>query len=147
MIYTLDSNVVVNALRQPHELDRLKAFLLWALQRTVLSSVVAAELTAGARTDGARRDLERVLLGAFERRTRIVAPSEGAWRRTGSLLAVTPPMNAGGSRQNDLLLAAQARESGWTVVTRDRDFEDLRSLIGGLKVVAPFPERPGGFVA
>jgi len=49
VIYTLDTNVLVDALRQPPELDRLKAFLSWALPSTVLSSVVVTELTAGAR--------------------------------------------------------------------------------------------------
>jgi len=45
VIYTLDTNVVVDALRQSHELDRLKASLSWALPATVLSSIVAAEHT------------------------------------------------------------------------------------------------------
>ena len=31
MIYTLDTNVLVDALRQPTELDYLKAFLTWSL--------------------------------------------------------------------------------------------------------------------
>ncbi|HYN81712.1 MAG TPA: PIN domain-containing protein [Gemmatimonadaceae bacterium] len=60
MIYTLDTNVFVDALRQPLDLDRLKAFLNWALPSTVLSSIVAAELMAGARTDKARRVLDDV---------------------------------------------------------------------------------------
>jgi len=49
VIYALDTNVLGDALRQPAELDRLKAFLSWALPSTELSSVVVAELTAGAR--------------------------------------------------------------------------------------------------
>ena len=141
MIFTLDSNVVVDALRQPREFERLSAFLRWATPWTVLSSVVATELSAGAKTDKTRRGLEEKVLAPFARRNRIVAPSEGAWRRTGSLLAATTAPSVGRGRQNDLLLAAQARESGWTIVTRDRDFDALRSLIAGLKVVAPFPER------
>lgn len=46
------------------------------------------------------------------------------------------------SRQNDALLATQARERGWVVVTRDRDRQTLRPLIGGLQVAAPYPDRP-----
>ncbi|MDP9179717.1 MAG: PIN domain-containing protein [Gemmatimonadota bacterium] len=87
MIYTLDTNVFVDALRQPLDLDRLKAFLNWALPATVLSSIVAAELTAGARTDKARRVLDEVFLEAFERRGRVIAPSSEAWSRTGAILA------------------------------------------------------------
>ncbi len=90
----------LDALSQPAELDRLKTFLGWALPSTVLSSVVAAELTAGARTPKALDAL------------------------------------------NDALLACQAREHGWTIVTRDADFGALRRSISGLKVAAPFPARP-----
>ncbi len=142
MIYTLDTNVFVDALRQPLDLDRLKAFLNWALPSTVLSSIVAAELMAGARTDKARRVLDEVFLHAFERRGRVVAPSTAAWRRTGAIIARSGAAGLSASRQNDALLAVQARERGWLVVTRDRDFEGLRPLISGLRLALPFPERP-----
>lgn len=142
MIYTLDTNIFVDALRQPPDLDRLKAFLSWALPSTVVSSIVAAELTAGTRTDRARRVLDDVLLEAFDRRGRIVAPSSTAWRRAGAILARTGTTGLSASRQNDALLAVQARERGWVVVTRDRDFQELRPLIGGLQVASPFPNRP-----
>ena len=142
MIYTLDTNVFVDALRQPLELNRLKAFLSWALPSTVLSSIVAAELTAGARTDKTRRVLNDLFLGAFERRGRVVAPSTAAWRRTGAILARAGTAGLSASRQNDALLAVQARERGWVVVTRDRDFQTLLPLVGGLRVALPFPERP-----
>lgn len=141
MIYTLDTNVVVDALRQSHELDRLKAFLSWALPATVLSSIVAAELAAGARTDRARRVLDDAVLAPFDRRGRIVAPSVAAWRRTGALLARSGAAGLTASRQNDVLLATQAREGGWVVVTRDHDLQTLRPLISGLQVSAPYPAR------
>lgn len=142
MIYTLDTNVLVDALRQPTELARLKTFLTWALPSTVLSSVVAAELTAGARTDKARRTLDELFLDAFDRRGRIVAPSSSAWRRTGAVLGKLGATGLSASRQNDALLAVQAREGGWTLVTRDQDFERLRPIVAGLKFTKPFPERP-----
>lgn len=142
MIFTLDTNVIVDALRQPAELDRLKAFLSWALPSTVLSSIVAAELTAGTRTVKARRALDHLLLGAFERRDRVVAPSTPAWRRMGVIVGQIGPTGLSASRQNDALLAVQAREWGWTLITRDRDFETLRPHVRGLKLSAPFPQRP-----
>jgi predicted nucleic acid-binding protein len=142
VIYTLDTNVLVDALRQPAELDRLKTFLSWALPSTVLSSIVAAELAAGARTDKARRLLDDALLAPFERRGRILAPSSAAWRRSGAVLARTGTGGVSASRQNDVLLATQAREHGWAVVTRDSDLRMLRTQVAGLQVVAPFPERP-----
>lgn len=142
MIYTLDTNVLVDALRHREELDRLKAFLSWALPATVLSSIVAAELTAGARTDRTRRVLDDAVLAPFDRRGRVLAPSAAAWRRAGAVIARTGAPTLAASRQNDLLLAAQARERGWVIVTRDRDFDALRSLIKGLQVTAPYPDRP-----
>ena len=56
MIYTLDTNVLIDAMRYPSEMVLLKAFLEWALPHTVLSSVVASELLAGARTETATID-------------------------------------------------------------------------------------------
>ncbi|MDP1860071.1 MAG: PIN domain-containing protein [Gemmatimonadaceae bacterium] len=141
MIYTIDTNVLIDALRQPAELDRLKAFLSWALPSTVLSSVVAAELAAGARSEQARDALDDLFLAPFERRQRIIAPSAATWRRVGTLLPRATGVGTA-SRQNDLLLAAQTREHGWTLITRDADFRLLRESISGLKVVAPFPTRP-----
>ena len=141
MIYTLDTNVLVDALRQRQELDRLKTFLSWALPSTVLSSVVAAELAAGARTEETRQILDDAVLAPFDRRGRIVAPSVAAWRRTGALLARAGAAGTTASRQNDMLLAAQAREYGWVVVTRDQDFQALRPLVNGLQVAAPYPDR------
>jgi len=141
VIYTLDTNVFVDALRQPPELDRLKAFLSWALPSTVLSSIVASELAAGARSEKARRLLDDALLVPFERRARIIAPSAAAWRRTGTVLARTGATATSASRQNDVLLAVQARENGWTVVTRDDDFRALRKHVSGLRRIAPFPVR------
>jgi len=138
VIYTLDTNVLVDALRQPAELDRLKAFLSWALPSTVLSSVVAAELTAGARTAKAREALEQQFLAPFERRRRILAPSVAAWRRAAALVGTAPSAN----RLSDALLACQTREFGWTLVTRDADVTALRKSVTGLKVAAPFPARP-----
>lgn len=137
MIYTLDSNVFIDAVRQPAELDRLKAFLSWALPSTVLSSVVAAELIAGARGAKALDALDQLFLAPFDRRGRLLAPSIAAWRRAAELRGA-----ASGSAFNDALLACQAREHGWTVVTRDQGFTALRRSVSGLKVVGPFPTRP-----
>jgi predicted nucleic acid-binding protein len=142
VIYTLDTNVVVDALRQPGEMEQLKAFLTWALPVTVLSSVVVAELAAGARTDRARRALDDGLVATFDRRGRILAPSRHAWHRTGAALARQGAAGVSASRQNDMLLAFQAREVGWTLITRDQDFAALRSIVRGVQVIAPFPARP-----
>jgi predicted nucleic acid-binding protein len=141
VIYTLDTNVFVDAFRQDEARDRLKHFLEWALRTCVLSSVVAAELLQGSRTDAERRGLDDDVLSVFRRRDRIVAPSREAWYRTGTLTGRGGAHPISASWQNDVLIAHQARESGWTVITRDRDFDVLRKEIAGLRAVAPFPAR------
>jgi predicted nucleic acid-binding protein len=141
MIYTLDTNVLIDALRRPAEMLLLKEFFEWALPHTSLSSVVASELLAGARTESARRLVERDLLDAFERRGRIVAPSAAAWSKTGLVLGRATTASIGASWQNDLLLAHTVREFGWTLITRDKDFTRIRPLVKGLRVEAPYPRR------
>ena len=142
MIYTLDTNVLIDALRRPADMLLLKDFLEWALPHTALSSVVAGELLAGARTDAARRLVERDFLGAFDRCGRIVAPSAAAWAKTGVVLGRAAAASIGASWQNDLLLAHTAREFGWSLITRDKDFSRIRPLVRGLRIEAPFPRRP-----
>lgn len=143
MIYTLDTNLWSDALRQPAELERLKGFLSWALPQTTLASVVAAELLAGARTEVARRVLEADVLDAFERRGRLRAPSVAAWRRVGVLLGELGARRGGAGWQNDLLLACMAREHGWVLITRDADFGCLRKHVRGLQIQGPYPPRAG----
>lgn len=47
VIYTLDTNVVADALRQPAEKGHVKAFVTWALSAECPLSMVLAELAAG----------------------------------------------------------------------------------------------------
>lgn len=90
------------------------------------------------RTAKAREAIERQFLAPSERRGRILAPSAGASRRAAAVIGAAPSAN----RLSDVLLACQAREFGWTIVTRDTDLTVIRRAITGLKVVAPFPARP-----
>ena len=142
MIYTLDTSVLIDALRRPADMLLLKDFLEWALKHTALSSVVASELLAGARTDAVRRLVERDLLSAFDRHGRIVAPSAAAWAKTGVVLGRAATASIGASWQNDLLLAHTAREFGWSLITRDKKFFRIRPLVRGLRIEAPFPRQP-----
>ncbi len=142
MIFTLDTNILIDAVRQPSDLIRLKQFLEWALPQTVLSSVVACELLSGARTEKARTFIETELLAPFARRRRVHAPSAAAWTKTGLLLGRERGRALDVAWQNDLLLAHTARELGWIVLTRDRDFTSIRAYLKGLKVELPFPLRP-----
>ena len=86
--------------------------------------------------------MDRELLDVFERCGRIVAPSAVAWAKTGVRLGRATTASIGGSWQNDLLLAHTAREFGWTLITRDKEFTRIRVLVKGLKIDAPVPRRP-----
>lgn len=141
MIYTLDTNVVIDAIRQPDSMVQLKSFLEWALPYTVLTSVVVAELLRGARTNEARALLSAQVVEPFLRRRRIIAPSVTAWTRAGGLMGQPAGKAIAVDSQNDLLIALTAREFGWVVITKDQDFVRLQSRISGLKVKAPFPAR------
>lgn len=136
--YALDTNVLIDALNQPARLEDLLAFLSCALPQIHLSAVVAHELDAGTTAARQRGLLDRHLVGPFERRGRVFAPSVAAWRRAGQLLALGHRAPSA-ARLNDLLLAVSCREAGLTLVTRDRDFRRLARLIRGLRVMAPFP--------
>lgn len=140
--FTLDTNVIIDAVRQPAEFARLKEFLEWALPATTLSSVVALELLAGARSPEAAKLIETELLALFERRQRIMAPSAASWRRAGHSIGQRAGHPTTPADQNDLLLAHSARESGWTLITKDRGIAGLPSEISGLQVAAPYPKQP-----
>jgi predicted nucleic acid-binding protein len=138
--YALDTNVLIDALNQPGELEAATRFLTWALPRTYLSAVVGHELAAGASSGRQRAVLDQQLVGPFERRGRMFAPSTTAWYRAGEIVAqglkVSTP-----SALNDLLLALSCRELGITLITRDRDFRRVTRYVRGLTVLAPWPDR------
>jgi predicted nucleic acid-binding protein len=138
--YALDTNVVIDALNQPGELEAVTHFLTWALPQTYLSAIVSHELAAGVSGTRQRAILEQQLLGPFERRGRLFAPTPTTWRRAGELIArglrISTP-----SALNDLLLALSCREAGITLLTRDRDFRWLARHVRGLTMLAPYPER------
>lgn len=138
--FTLDTNVLVDALRLPAALGALKDFLKRALPVTFLSAVVLQELEAGARSGQAA--LLEQLIGPFDRRGRVFTPTLHAWRHSGRILAKlrrgqrSAPL---ASVTNDLLLAVSCREAGITVITRDADLRRLVPHVSGLQVTQPYP--------
>jgi len=138
--YALDTNVLIDALNLPGQLESLLGFLSWALPATFLSAVVIHELAAGTTTSRQRALLEQQITGPFARRGRIFAPSTKAWHEAGHLIQQghTVSTSAG---LNDLLLAVSCREAGLTVVTNDGDFRRLMRVVRGLTAVAPFPPQ------
>jgi predicted nucleic acid-binding protein len=139
--YVLDTNVLIDALNVPAQLEALLGFLRWALPATYLSAIVVHELAAGTTPVRQRALLEQHVTGSFARRGRVFAPSVEAWHRAGRLIAgghrVSTP-----ARLNDLLLAVSSREAGITIISNDRGVRHLTRIVAGLRVLPPFPIPP-----
>jgi len=129
-------------------LSALEQFATWAAPGLYLSSVIAAELRAGARTPSDRKKLEKDVLGPFVRRGRVVTPSRAAWDALGLTLATlrqTEGLQLGSVSRSlalDILLAYSCREQGMIMVTRnERDMARIRQVFV-FDHTASYPERP-----
>lgn len=96
-----------------------------------LSAIVHMELSAGAGSPAARRDVDA--LGAdYAAVGRIIAPSAVSYAHAGRLLQTLRAAGAEVRRAsfvNDLLIALTAREIGATVFTADGDFARIREAV------------------
>src|SRR5437763_4950490 len=85
--FVLDTNCFVDASRADRQAAAFTEFCAWSAPRLYLSTVVAAELRAGAGSSEARRILERQILAPYVRRGRLLNPSPSAWEALGTTLA------------------------------------------------------------
>ena len=141
--YALDTNVFVDAFNSDAAAADLDAFFRRSLPVIFLSAIVVQELRAGVRTRSQVRQLERSVVGPFERRGRVFTPSAVAFKESGRLLAELATtegrdfIRAHRSLPNDTLLAASCREHGITLISRDNDFGRFR--LAGWRAVQPLP--------
>jgi predicted nucleic acid-binding protein len=144
--YAPDTNIFIDAFRDPAAEAALLRFLERALPFTFLSAVVMQELAAGARTRVQARELERAVFRPFVRRGRVFAPTPGAFIESGRLLSAVagregwPAVRENPSLLNDTLLAASCHERGITLVTRDSDFDRFAVMLKGWRHVPPWPD-------
>lgn len=145
--YVLDSNCYIDAAAESITLAALQRFTAWAAPGLYLSSVVAAELRAGVRSEEDREALESLVLGPFVRRGRVVTPSNAAWDALGLALAALRRTDGLQLRQVsrsfalDILLAYSCRENGATLVTRNtRDMVRIGTVFA-FAHVPPYPEQ------
>lgn len=143
--YALDSNVYIHALRDRDAREELKAFLIRAGTRVVLSAVVAAELRAGAVTEAHETPM-KALVGAYRSRGLVLTPAFEAYVEAGRVLAALQPRRRSASRRAatpliaDVLLATSCRESGVVLVTRNaNDFSRIQRHLRGFRFVPPWP--------
>ena len=145
--YVLDANCYIDASRDSEAVSALTRFATWSAPGLFLSSVVAAELRAGATTIKAREILENDVLAPFLRRGRLVTPSRAAWDALGLTLAtlrIKEGLQLSQVKRSfalDVLLAYSCREHGAVLVTRNlRDMNRIRSIFS-FAFTEPYPDQ------
>lgn len=144
--YVLDTNIFINADRDPQWADELNRFSVENLPSIHLSAVVVQELLAGAISPAIAKGIRVNYVEPFERRGRLVTPGYASWKRAGHIMAklvgrkVMSPGSFGRGFVNDCVLAASCRERGATLITLNtRDFE-LIQKVEPVEVVLPWPD-------
>jgi predicted nucleic acid-binding protein len=143
--FVLDTNCFADASRTDNEAAAFAEFCAWAAPGLYLSTVVAAELRAGAGSVKNRRTLERQILSPYIRRGRLVNPSPAAWETLGTTLATLVEAEGLVLREVrrsvvfDILIARSCREMGATLVSRNS--ADLLRIakVFPFDYVAPYP--------
>ena len=143
--FVLDTQIFIDAFRDPLANERLQQFHHAFAPFEYFSVIVAQELRSGARRPQDVKALERNVLTVFERAGRTIAPSAKAWEQSGDVLAALARhegldvARVSKSFANDILLALSCRESGCVLVTANRrDFERIRRFTA-FEFIDPWP--------
>jgi predicted nucleic acid-binding protein len=145
--FVLDTNCFVDASRREADAAAFTEFCAWAAPRLYLSTVVAAELRAGAGSAKDRRVLERDVLAPYRRRDRVINPSPDAWQALGTTLARLVHDEGLVLREVrrsfvfDILIARSCREAGAILVSRN--VSDLARIakVFAFDYVSPYPPQ------
>ena len=134
--YVLDTQLFINAFRDPVANEALQRFHRAFSPFEHFSVIVGQELRAGVQRLQDRKALERNILKVFTRASRIITPSAEAWHRSGDLLAEMARQEGLETARvskafaNDVLLALSCREAGCVLVTdNERDFQRIRRFV------------------
>jgi predicted nucleic acid-binding protein len=147
--FVLDTNCFVDASRTDAEAAAFTEFCAWAASGLYLSTVVAAELRAGAGTAKDRRTLERQILSPYLRRGRLLNPSPAAWEALGTTLAALVEgeglvlRDVRRSFVFDILIARSCRDIGATLVSRNAADLSRIANVFSFDFVPPYPTRSG----
>jgi predicted nucleic acid-binding protein len=147
--FVLDTNCFVDASRRDDEAAAFAEFCARAAPGLYLSTVVAAELRAGAGSAKDRRTLERHVLSPYLRRGRVLNPSPAAWDALGTTLAALVEEDGLVLREVrrsfvfDILIARSCREIGATLVSRNSTDLLRIAKVFSFDFVAPYPMHGG----
>ena len=127
----LDTNVHITALRSQAERTRFRSTFFPLLPATVLSAVVAYELSVSA-ADVHTRDLLAEFITPMERAGRVVTPQFADWQSAAAIVSAIGRKDGSWKSKlpallNDVLIALSARRAGAQVVTYNgRDFRLIK---------------------
>ncbi len=147
--FVLDTNCFVDASRTDADATAFAEFCAWAAPGLYLSTVVAAELRAGAGSRDDRRALERQVLSPYVRRGRLLNPSPTAWEALGTTLATLVQdeglvlRDVRRSFVFDILVACSCREIGATLVSRNATDLSRIAKVFSFDFVRPYPSPRG----
>ena len=146
--YVLDTQLFIDAFRDPAANEALQQFHRAYSPFEHFSVIVAQELLAGVRRPRDRKALERNVLKVFSRASRTITPSSDAWHRSGDLLSEMARQDGlevgrvSKAFANDVLLALSCREAGCVLVTdNERDFRRIRRFVQ-FDFTKPWPGMP-----
>src|SRR6266542_1936006 len=147
--FVLDTNCFVDASRTDAHATAFAEFCAWAAPGLYLSTVVAAELRAGAGRDADRRVLDKEVLSPYIRRGRVLNPSPVAWQTLGTTLATLVERdglvlrNVRRSFVFDILIARSCREMGATLVSGNVADLSRIAKVFPFDFVRPYPSQSG----
>jgi predicted nucleic acid-binding protein len=145
--FVLDTDCFVDASRTDAAAAAFAEFCAWAAPGLYLSTVVAAELRAGAGSAKDRRTLERQILSPYMRRERLLNPSPAAWEALGTTLAAlveNEGLVLGEVRRSfvfDILIARSCRDLGATLVSRNSADLSRIATVFPFDFASPYPIR------
>ena len=148
--FVLDTNCFVDASRTDGQAAAFAEFCAWAAPGLYLSTVVAAELRAGAGSAKDRRSLERQILSPYVRRGRLLNPSPAAWEALGTTLAALVEdeglilRDVRRSFVFDILIARSCREIGATLVSRNATDLSRIAKVFAFDFIPPYPSQSRG---
>ena len=145
-MYLLDSNVYIEALRDPGFGDVLAAWEQRVVPRLWLSSVVVLEILLGARDAKTAAAYERLLLAPFRRRRRLLEIDLEIWRQAAIVLRKLAAVRryAGKLAQRrflcDVLIAVSSRRVGATLITANVEDFALISEVMSIRFRHDLPD-------
>jgi predicted nucleic acid-binding protein len=144
--FVLDTNVFIQAIRNTDARAALADWQRRMAPHIYQHAVVVAEILVGAADVATWQRWRQRWIEPAERLKRIFVPGRAAWLRASRIVARLAeageirPGNVGTGFFNDCLLAATAREEGFTLVTHNRrDFERIVRVEPEVRYVPPFP--------